>query len=144
MANYNCACRSSYFKIGRPKEFLEWLSTMPDLAYSVKEQQTPDPKDFVVMIYVENSDQAGWPCSRYEDENAEDEIEIDFVQELSEFLAPGEVAIFMEVGNEKLRYLYGNACAVNDKGECLIVNLHDIYERVKTEWNTENYSYAEY
>lgn len=44
---------------------------------------------------------------------ANDEYEIDeFYNRLSEIIAPGEKAIFVEVGNEKLRYVGGGAYVV--------------------------------
>lgn len=147
MANYYSTCRSNYFKIGRPKDFLEWVESMPDLVFSSKDKQTEDPKDLVGMVYVDNPDGAGWPTYRYmkyEEGEYDDEVDIDFFQELSEFLAPGEVAIFMEVGAEKLRYLSGYACAVNSDGDFLQVTLNDIYDKVRQEWGVEDVSAAEY
>ena len=142
MANYYSAARSNYFKIGRPKEFIEWIKDVPDVVWDTREDKS-DPHDLVGMVYVDNPDGGGWPSWRYNEETGEDE-EIDFFHSLSEFLAPGEVAVFMETGAEKLRYLCGYACAVNDKGEYLEVNLTDIYDRIRDEWGLENISTAEY
>jgi hypothetical protein len=46
-------------------------------------------------------------------------------------LADDEVAIFMEAGAEKHRYVAGNAIAINSKGEIETVFLTDIYEKAK-------------
>ena len=143
MANYYCAARSNYFKIGRPKDFMEWISNIPDVVFETKEKQTNDPKDLVGMVYADNTDGAGWPTYRYDTETDEEE-EIDFFFELSQFLAPGEVAVFMETGAEKLRYLTGYACAVNDKGQYLDVNINDIYQKIADEWGIQEISTAEY
>lgn len=131
MANYMSSCRSNYFKIGRPKEFMDWVSKLPDVVWEAK--VSPDsPNDMYGMIYVSNPDGAGWPTWFYDDED--DEQELDFFYEVSQFLAPGEVAVFQEVGAEKLRYLFGQSIAVNDKGEILTVSINDIFEKVNSEW----------
>jgi len=57
--------------------------------------------------------------------------EIDFLAELSLHLQPGWVAIIMEAGAEKLRYIAGFAAAVNSKGETREVTIQEIYERAK-------------
>lgn len=134
MANYQSACRSNYFKVGRPKEFMDWISSLPDVEFQA---QNPDSPDLIGMVYGVNPDGAGWPTWReIEDEDGDYyEQEIDFFDELSQFLAPGEVAVFQEVGSEKLRYLYGQAVAVNHKGEQLSISLDNIYEQVEREWN---------
>ena len=45
---------------------------------------------------------------------------------VSAHLAPDQVAIFIEVGNEKLRYLSGRAVAVNARGDRRQIDLDDI------------------
>jgi hypothetical protein len=52
----------------------------------------------------------------------------DFVVELSQHLKKGSVAIMMEAGAEKLRYITGFACAVNWKGDIKRISLDDIYD----------------
>jgi len=131
MANYMSACRSNYFKIGRPKEFMEWIGTFPDVVF--EQTESPDSlNDLYGMVYVDNPDGAGWPTWRFTDDGEEEEV--DFFYELSQFLAPGEVAIFQEVGAEKLRYLFGQSIAVNHKGEILTVDLNEIIYKVESEW----------
>lgn len=58
----------------------------------------------------------------------EADLDIDIVSELQEHLADDEVAIFMAIGSEKLRYLDGYAIAFNNKGEIRNVSLDDIYK----------------
>ncbi len=40
---------------------------------------------------------------------------------------PGEMAVFLEVGNEKMRYLLGQATAVESTGQIIEINLNDVY-----------------
>lgn len=138
VANYMSSCRSNYFKVGRPREFQEWLSVIPDIRWEAKE--SPDsPNDMYGMLYVDNPDGGGWPCWMYgEDENGDDtEIEIDIYEELAEFLAPGEVAVLQEVGAEKLRYLYGQAVAIRWDGEIMSININDIFDKIAEDWNLQ-------
>lgn len=132
MANYMSSCRSNFFKIGRPIEFMEWIQQFPDLVFDDKAASPDSPQDMYGMLYVDNSDGASWPAWRWDEDD--NEIEVDFFHEFSEFLAPGEVAIFQEVGAEKLRYLVGYSVAVNDKGEILTLNMNDIESMVQEEW----------
>lgn len=148
VANYYSSARSNYFKVGRPKEFMEWAKTIPNLQVDTPEKRS-EPKDLVVMLYIDDVDGGGWPTYRFVtrvegDDAYDEEVDIDFFQEVSEFLAPGEVAIFMEVGAEKLRYLVGHACAVNSDGDFIHVGLDDIYEKVKEKWDIDNVTLAEY
>ena len=55
--------------------------------------------------------------------------EADLLTALATQLADDHVAIVMEVGFEKMRYLLGEAHAVNAKGERVSVELDEIYER---------------
>lgn len=41
------------------------------------------------------------------------------------------MAVLEEVGAEKLRYLIGQALAVNHRGETISVSIDDIYKKIK-------------
>jgi transcriptional antiterminator Rof (Rho-off) len=60
-------------------------------------------------------------------ENIDDYEEFDFALLLAAHLADGEVAVAMEAGAEKLRYVNGFAFAVNAAGDVRSVSLDDIY-----------------
>ena len=61
--------------------------------------------------------------------NENDEVEeIDLAGELAVHLEDGWVAVLMEAGAEKCRYVANWALAVNSKGETRRVSLEDIYE----------------
>ena len=47
-------------------------------------------------------------------------------------LIEGDVAVFMEVGSEKMRYLAGDTVAVNSAGDSRRVSLSDIYGAAKS------------
>jgi hypothetical protein len=56
---------------------------------------------------------------------------------LSTHLAEGSVAVIVEAGAEKLRYVHGHAVAVNSKGEQLCIGLGDIYEMAEKRFGGE-------
>lgn len=62
---------------------------------------------------------------------------------IARHLVDGEVAVLMEVGFEKMRYLRGVAEAINSKGETRSVNLDDIYD-LATEHLGSNVTYAQW
>ncbi|ROR76056.1 hypothetical protein SAMN06295974_3796 [Plantibacter flavus] len=49
------------------------------------------------------------------------------VELIASHLEAGQVAIFLEVGHEKMRFLSGSAVAVNASGETRSIELEDIY-----------------
>lgn len=114
MANYNACCRSNYFKVKDKEKFKTFLQQL-DLELI----QDAEVKQVGFMT------QAGLPSSFYDEEKAED-VEINFIDKLSKHLADDEVAIVMEVGYEKMRYLNGYAVAVNSKGEKFEISLGHI------------------
>jgi len=84
------------------------------------------------VILGADDDGAGWPTMSYNEET-EEETEIDLPAIVAEHLADGEVAIFMESGAEKLRYIIGYAEAINNKGERRTISIGDIYNIARTE-----------
>ena len=77
----------------------------------------------------------GWPSSRYifDEESGEeiDDEEFDIIDAVADHLLDGEVAVFQEVGAEKLRYVSGWSIAINSEGERLSVDLDEIYQKIE-------------
>jgi len=96
-----------------------------------KEDNLPDQ---LLCLLCENADGGGWPCM-IEDQETEEFIDFDFTAELADHLQKEEVAIIMEAGAEKLRYLTGFATAINHEGDILQVSISDIYKLVQEEWH---------
>ncbi len=72
-------------------------------------------------------------------------IEVSFTDFIKHHLADGEVAIYMEIGYEKMRYLVGVAIAVHSDGRAIYSNLSDIYEEAQKQFGLdEEPSLAEY
>ena len=135
MANFYASARTNYFKVKDNEAFLNALENIPDI--EVCRQHIPPynaegivPKDFDYggyAILVADGDYGGFPSQFYDDEN-DVEIEIDLADLIAEHLVDGEVAILMECGAEKLRYVTGWAEAINSKGERMSISLNDIYD----------------
>lgn len=123
MANWYGSARSNYFAVKDPAAFKAWVETMPSLDLIERDGK---------FGFLDNSGE-GWPSFRdIEVEGGEEEVDVDLLAELSEYLAEGEVAVLMLVGAEKLRYLTGWAGAVSWKGEIVDMNLGEIYTRAET------------
>ena len=129
MANYYATARSNYFAVKDEEAFMAWAATVPDV--SVVTRQTDGNKLFALL--VDDGDYGGWPSFRY-DEDTDEESEICILGELADHLAPGHVAVLMEAGAEKLRYVTGWAGAVNDQGEMIQLCLSDIMDMVRDKW----------
>lgn len=120
MANYYAAARSNYFKVKDADEFLKAMELVPNVEIHAGENGT-------FCILGEDPDGGGWPAFIYNEET-DDYEDFDLPDYVSQYLADDSVAIFMETGAEKLRYVVGYAVAVNNKGEQVTVSLNDIYE----------------
>lgn len=122
MSNYGGIARSNYFQVKDEEAF---RSDMERLELTVVNNH--DDKGFALLA---DGHEAGWPTSVY-DEEADEDLDVDIADEVAKHLADGQVAVLMEVGHEKLRYVNGFACAVNSSGETRRVSLDDIFDRAK-------------
>jgi len=138
MANYISTYRSSYFRVKDVSKFIEWCDGL-HLRYI----EEVDKSGNILSGFTQSDfeDDGGLPSFRYSDEEGDWE-EVDMVSELADHLLDEEVAIIMESGAEKLRYVMGLAWAVNSKGEIVQVSLHDIYEMANQ--LGKNYTACEY
>jgi len=113
MANYVGRARSNYFAVNDLEAFKAYCTR-----YGLEFIQKDDDPALVGFI---GADEDPLP-SQYIDENDE-EVENGVLDALSEHLAPGHVAVVMEVGNEQMRYLIGRAWAVSSDGRCKGIDL---------------------
>jgi hypothetical protein len=138
MANYCATCRTNYFRVRDVFAFGEWADqysvTVADLV--VDSAENPVTK---YALLGEDPDGGGWPSW-----NPETDEEINFVEELSKHLADGEVAVLIEVGAEKQRYVIGYAVAVDNSGRTVVLSLDEIYGKAKEAFNVKEITRAEY
>lgn len=130
MASYYASARSNYFKVRDNRAFKAWLTTIPDLRYIEHDV------DKNLVGFLCDAD-GGFPCDKSVMTNSkmgnpvEEYVELDIITELWPHLQEGEVAIIMESGAEKLRYVVGWAKAVNWLGKTKTVDLTHIYKEAK-------------
>ena len=124
MANYYCSARTNYFGVKDMEKFKEWAN---GLGLEVIGESV-DTHGLVGLLPDTMID-TGFPDCRMSEEGEANEI--DFPAELAGHLLDGDVAIIMESGAEKLRYIAGSAVAINSKGETAFINLEHIYEKAK-------------
>ncbi len=122
MANYYGSARSNYFKVKDETAFQAWAKLR---GLEVWEQNTEGEKRFGICP-DDNSDSGGWPHFVSDEDGGSKVVCIE--KELAQHLQNKSVAVLMETGAEKLRYLVGYAIAINNKGETVEISLDDIYQ----------------
>jgi hypothetical protein len=122
MANWYGAARTNYFRVKDEAAFKAWLDTVPDVGAEPGTEERGGK-----FCLLANGEYGDFPGERF-DEDDFDSTPFDIVAELAAHLAEGEVAVFMQAGAEKLRYISGFAIAVNAAGERVELVLDDIYE----------------
>ena len=119
MANYYGAGRTNYFKVHNIAKFEKELAKY-GLDGQVMKASVGRQK--LVAIIPDNYDD-GFPW-QYLDDN-DDYQDIPWNEVFKAHLADDWVAIIVEVGNEKLRYLNGCAIGYNNKGESVEISIND-------------------
>lgn len=124
MADWYGAARSNYFKVKDLDAFKAALAAkgMTDTLKIATDDNQPGK-----IALLSEDDKGGWPSSYY-DEDEDDFPEFDVAELVAPHLVDGEVAVFMESGAEKLRYVSGHAIAINSQGERREIDLNDIYD----------------
>ena len=126
MANYYSTARSNYFAVKDEMMFRQWAEFVELKVLEPDHSNRNADGIQRFALTPDDGDGSGWPTQRYNGETEEYD-HIDVCGELATYLKDGEVAVLMEVGNEKLRYLCGYATAVNSKGETASLSLDGIY-----------------
>jgi hypothetical protein len=122
MANYIATVRSNYFAVKDPDAWDEFCDK-----YEFENIMTWNSERQINLYgFMFDAGGTGLP-THFWDEKEEEYIELDFVADLAQHLEEDEVAIVIEIGREKLRFLGGFAIAVNAKGEQRQVELGEIY-----------------
>lgn len=126
MANYYAFARSNYFRVKDAATFTEWCQRRR-LDYWTKEF---DGIGLRYAISPAEGEDAEWPHFEI-DESTDEAIEIDIAAELPTYLHPEDIAILIQVGWEKLRYLTGDAVGIRADGKRVYLCLDDIYDRAE-------------
>lgn len=130
MANYCGMFRSNYFKVKDVKKFREFVDQYPCEAIEMRvdgEDDSNRPSDVAIMSQCD-----GIPSNTHEDSDNGH-----FLNELPKHLVDGEVAVFYEVGNEKLRYLVGCSIAVHSSGKMISSYIEDVYKKMRRSFKVD-------
>lgn len=122
MANYTATFRSNYFAVKDAEQFNNFCNEF-NLEMIAKSEG-----DDTLHGFLNKGNESGIPLTRLNTESGEWEG-VDFLGLLAEHLMPDYVAVVMEIGSEDLRYLIGEAYAVNSDGQNLTLTLGEIYNR---------------
>ena len=117
MANWYGTARSNYFRVKDAEVFVQWAKRRGLGVFKIERGA-----DIFAIHGGDSTGDGSWPSY-----DLDEDSEIDLVRELAEHLPKGQVAVLMEIGAEKLRYLTGVAIAVNHKGRVVQLTLSDIY-----------------
>lgn len=118
MANYCCATRTNYFKVKNEEKFMDFMKNVhggeDDIQIWTRESN--GTKYFAFGCYGGIS---GWNDT--DDEDYDWDIAYDnFTNGLSRLVTEDDAIIIFESGNEKLRYLTGDAMIITSKDTAYI------------------------
>ncbi len=126
MANYYASARTNYFNVKDGEAFTKTFNAIPEVEV-IREHSSEDTGKYGLLCTGE----AGFPSWIYNEDDG-DETEIDIMKMVSEHLIDAdEIAVFLEAGAEKLRYIIGSAFAINGEGDGRFVDLNLIYDMAK-------------
>jgi len=135
MSDFYGSARSNYFKVKNLEKFKKFCQD-----HQLEFIESDDEKGKVGFLV--QTDNGCIPNGKVNSKG--NYVEIDFEEELSKHLADGEVAVVVEAGNEKLKYVAGYAFAVNSKGRTVTVSTDDIYDKAKKAFKVKTITEALY
>lgn len=118
MANWCGVGRSNYFKVRDNEAFADF---MEQTLTSMTAQYDVEKESWWIRLTDENG---------FDWNSSDEDGGIDHISEFASHLQENEIAIFIEIGAEKLRYLTGFALGIAWNGELTQLNLNEIYELV--------------
>ena len=133
MANYYAYARSNYFRVNDISKFDEFC----------KNHSFEKIEDKSGRVGFLVNDEDGMPSSQW-DEKTEEYVDADPLEELSPLLKKGEVAVVMQIGWEKMRYLTGWATAIDCNGKTVRSDISDIYKLAKKKFKAKVIILCEY
>lgn len=134
MANYYCSSRTNYFRVKDVAAFKAWAGKRGVEVYA-----KADRADCFCVLPGGSTDSGGFPSW---DEDKEDDF--DFIEELARHLDEKSVAVIVEAGAEKLRYITAFAVAITATGKRVEVSLADIYGLAAKAFPGKEVTRAEY
>lgn len=117
MADPVSYARTNWFRVKDEESFRAWAAEISGVRVVCTEGY---------FALIAEDDGGGFP-SAYFDEKTQEEYEFDIVAELSDRLAEDSVAVFVTVGHERMRSLWGFARAINSNGLEVSIDLDAIF-----------------
>ena len=140
MANYYASARTNYFQVKNMQSFMSEIEGLDNgLAVHSKDDspKSSEPGNEDMVCILANCE-GGWPsCDQ-------DYNEIDWPDFFQRHLLENHVAIVMESGAEKLRYIIGHSTAYTWDGRIVEVSISDIYAKVRSEIGSVEMTECEY
>lgn len=144
MANAYTKFRTNYVKFTDKCALREYKNAVEDAVASDGPLviYTQEYKDYCEIMFGAHGSLLGYPVDENDDE-CEDYNYDAFIETLQKLLPDGEALIITTIGDEKLRYVYGN-CDVITKDKRVVMNLNDIaIDKARDmlenpEWTTRN------
>lgn len=141
MSNYYCAARMNYFRVDPAKQ-AAFDAFITKYKINVVTEDTDTGR--VACLPGEWTDSGEFPSYDADLEDEGKNPEIDFIGTIATFLAPGSVAIIVEAGHDKLRYVQGYAVAIDHTGRTVEVSTNDIYKLAETAFPDAEITKAQY
>ena len=125
MADWYGSARSNYFRV---KDEAAFRKEAAGHGLDVWTSNVEGEASFMVTPNGDLGDKGGWP-TWYDTDDDGKPIELDIVGALAKHLVEGEIAVLIEAGAEKLRYITGHTTAFNSTGKRVDLDLGDIYSK---------------
>lgn len=123
MANYYGQGRTNYFAV---KDAEAFLADIAKCNVQVITRETESGQTLYGFMDNEEGDGIDWFAWSADDDT--DEPEVTWGEFFKKHLADGWVAVILNIGSEKYRFLNGEATAYNNKGEDRFISINDFVE----------------
>ena len=130
MANYEATARTNYFGVKDEAAFREWARSLDQVDEVISKRQE-NGQTLFGLLFVESGMEDCYEVRVDDGEGGVRYEEGDMFSELASHLAEGHVAVLVEAGAEKSRYVDGFAIALNSEGDTRDIRLTGIYDLAK-------------
>jgi len=139
MANYYGKGRTNIFAV---KDVAALKAELEPREFTVEDRG----EGKVCILSTDCEGEGDWSRTAYDENGDLDEDAEPFYvpNMIAKHLQDGQVAVFQHIGSEKLRYLEGRAEAVHSNGQQIRINLNDIIDQARTQWNVSSISQVTY
>lgn len=117
---------ASYTGFGRTEPFdVKNVAALKEALIDADVTVHVEPGMSNTVVVLSELDDGGWTTFD------EDDNEVDFIELIVPHIADGDIAIFLHIGREKMRYLNSIAVAVTNDGRRITQSMSDFYSHAK-------------